>query len=34
MLERGGHDPHVDNPERWLEAVAPWLANAFRQPAG
>jgi pimeloyl-ACP methyl ester carboxylesterase len=25
VLERGGHHPHVDNPERWLEAAIPWL---------
>ena len=25
VLERGGHHPHVDDPERWLEAAVPWL---------
>ena len=34
VLECGGHHLHVDDPERWLAAAVPWLANAFRQPAG
>ena len=25
VLERGGHHPHVDDPERWLAAAVPWL---------
>jgi len=25
VLERGGHHPHVDHPERWLKAAIPWL---------
>jgi pimeloyl-ACP methyl ester carboxylesterase len=25
ILERGGHHPHVDVPERWLAAAVPWL---------
>jgi pimeloyl-ACP methyl ester carboxylesterase len=25
VLDRGGHHPHVDAPERWLEAALPWL---------
>ena len=27
VLERGGHHPHVDDPERWLAAAVPWLAR-------
>jgi len=34
VLDRGGHHPHVDDPERWLAAAVPWLEDAFRQPAG
>jgi pimeloyl-ACP methyl ester carboxylesterase len=26
VLARGGHRPHVTDPEGWLAAVAPWLA--------
>ena len=25
VLDRGGHHPHVDDPERWLAAAVPWL---------
>lgn len=27
VLETGGHHTHVDEPERWLAAVAPWLGS-------
>jgi pimeloyl-ACP methyl ester carboxylesterase len=25
VLAHGGHQPHVDTPERWLAAAVPWL---------
>jgi pimeloyl-ACP methyl ester carboxylesterase len=29
LLAAGGHRPHVAVPERWLDAVLPWLGRRF-----